>query len=86
MFGQDDFYFFYLKFAPSSSLIDNGNSIIVWFQMGDTSSPWQGVQYTAASALSTSVTPIAMSGVSASNVDYSTQTTSAYGDVSFFYG
>ena len=86
MFGQDDFYFFYLKFAPASSLILSGNSIIVWFQMGDTASPWQGVQYTATSALSSSATPIAMDGVSASNTDYSTQTTSAYGDVSFFYG
>ena len=40
MFGQDNFYFFYLKFAPSSSTIASGNNFVVWFQMGDTSSAW----------------------------------------------
>ncbi len=54
--------------------------------MGDTSSAWQGVEYRATSDITTSSTPIKMTGVSASNTDYATQTTSAYGDVSFFYG
>ena len=31
MFGVDDFYFFYLKFAPHTNLITSGNSIYVWF-------------------------------------------------------
>ena len=40
MFGYNEFYFFYMKFFPSSSIIANGNNIHVWFQMGDTASPW----------------------------------------------
>ena len=31
MFGYDEFYFFYLRFAPTKSITALGDKITVWF-------------------------------------------------------
>ena len=31
MFGYENFYFFYLKFSPSKSIVNSGDKINVWF-------------------------------------------------------
>ncbi len=70
MFGQNDFYFFYLQFVPTTRIINAGDTIRLWFQVGNTSSAWQGVTLSNSVAL-TAATSYLMSGLSASNTDYS---------------
>ena len=87
MFGYEEFYFFYLRFAPTKSITALADKITVWFQVGDTASSWQGVTHiNTGGALTSSATPIVMNGISATNTDYASGQTNAYGEVSFFYG
>ena len=73
MFGtddEDDYYFFYMRFKPATSYYESGDSFQMWFQIGDTSSDWQGVSLPVLTANITSGETQILSKVSASNTDF----------------
>ena len=85
MFGQNDFYFFYMEFKPTTSYVLDTEYFECWFQMGDTESDWEGVTFTATADLAQgSIYP--MTQVSATNTDFVDKDSSAYGDDTFFFG
>ena len=73
MFGtdnEDDYYFFYMRFKPATSYYKSGDSFQMWFQIGDTSSDWQGVSCPVLTADIASGSTYTLSKVSASNTDF----------------
>ena len=73
MFGtddEDDYYFFYMRFKPATRYYESGDSFQMWFQIGDTSSDWQGVSLPELTANIASGETQILSKVSASNTDF----------------
>jgi len=45
-FGEDEFYFFYMRFHPKvNDFNGQGAKFSIWFQIGDEDSEWQGVSW-----------------------------------------
>ena len=44
MFGYNGYYYFYMKFIPSTTYRTAESTFGVWFQIGGEDSEWQGVQ------------------------------------------
>ena len=51
MFGDNQYYFFYMKIKPSTTYNLSGETFEFWFQMGDIESDWTGVSFTASADL-----------------------------------
>ncbi len=85
MFGQDDYYFFYCRFKPTTDYLYDGDTFAVWFQMGDTDSDWEGVSWEATADV-TAGDYEPLTGVSASNTDFVDEATDNYGTDTMFWG
>ena len=85
LFGSDDKYFFYMKFTPYSNVSATAGWFRMWFQIGNTSSPWHGVYYqnVAGTALTDDVQ---LNEVSATNTVFTSNQSEEFDDDSSFQG
>ena len=84
LYGTDSVYYFWLNFIPAQDILSESTFFYLWFQMGDSSSNWDGVQHSNAEGAMTE--SIDCLPVSATNSVFISSEDSKYDDDSTFNG